>query len=1144
MLQPIVMNFAEGSPRNNNAINSMKEQASPETKGNWWERKPIPNCLAVSSKKVAIGWKFKGVVTIYDLNLSNPDKVNVSLTKIFTVGEHFYEIISIEFNSSREYLAIAARRPLQPKNMKEREMQQRSSNIEEEPMVIECFLVNVSEIEAMQANSMLPIRQLIDKGNTYGLINDISVSTLRNCIATAGSDRFIRIWDFAAGKFKQSVATMYETDLNDISLHPFGIQLAIAANEGIRVFYVLEEEVRLAVEISGRQCMAVQYSSGGQWLAAGFAVQIYIIDPNTFETKYVLGPHRSNITRLSWTPNDYYLVSSCKGGNTFVWTSHFDVYSTEVGAPSKQVQNKKYDVLRQNVQIMGSAYDDDYDLLVMIRADRIMEVLTGDTQHVQYRFADNIIPTCLQLCKESQVLLIGTNIGYILSFLWPLPPKGPSENYLEPHEFKVHSAEVTGIKMSIDGKYVFSGAKDGTVAIMKVTELWEGGEGGITSTSLAVERRKRLKRDLGTAGIKLKCHEPMDSLSLTFKNANRDKLARIEKLKDEKKSVEEMGAVKEQSIRKELEKDINIIKKANVKALDEERALYRKLQEQYELDCKKAESEKMRTLEDHHKELEDMNESHQKQQRTAFDLNNEKIALLEKQKSEFRVEIETIQKTLKEQIAKIEATYQSKYDGLKEQHNELLKKMKIDGIKFEEALEQSEQEYEKEIENIKNALSRDVKVVKDNNDDLKKTIEIAEKELKDTKKIKAENQEQSKNLEERAGELLTKKLELEAKVNSVEEQLKQKELIIHEKEKEIQQLRNSNAHLENFRFVLDHKILSLKEEKVPMDKQIKNLDGQVHEMYRELEKEAETNKMNNEERENAKKKLENAKQLIKEQAEEVHVAKRRLELVQYDITKIIKEPVDKWPPKLVNVYNVYFATNNAPKIEMPQSFAINKGSCLQVNIEEPKGKQLEESTRAREDLVNHKVWLENKLKSVKCEHDKRDAERAQRIRKLQRQNTDLINDANILRRDYDGLKCKVKQLEEKFKELTGISLTNVHDIDKEIKKFIHPNFSKIANKSANDGGFGQQKSLSLQHNASSILEYYNSMAKKGEEEKSGNISSLIGDLQNNKRVIEQQNLEMAKLQVRYIKFNKNLGKSWSISCKSRKTWTRNYITSN
>jgi len=53
------------------------------------------------------------------------------------------------------------------------------------------------------------------------------------------------------------------------------------------------------------------------------------------------------------------------------------------------------------------------------------------------------------------------------------------------------------------------------------------------------------------------------------------------------------------------------------------------------------------------------------------------------------------------------------------------------------------------------------------------------------------------------------------------------EYIIKDKEKDINDLRNKNSHLENFWFVLDHKIKTLQDEKIPMELKIKNLEMHI-----------------------------------------------------------------------------------------------------------------------------------------------------------------------------------------------------------------------------------------------------------------------------------------------------------------------------
>jgi len=1097
-------------PENSSEVKKDNDAEESHIEDDWRHKKPLPQCLAIGAKRFAIGWKHKPIVGLYEIHLKDPDNIEILLTKVFSLNEEFHSVTSLSFNLNQEFLAMAGQRPVF----------QKKGTIEtgtEELMVTESFLVSVPEIEARQPGSILPFKQLIEKGNTYGQITSVSVATLRHCLATVGTDKYIRVWDFTDGKFKQTANTYFETDLNDISLHPTGTQLAVGANEGIRIFYALESEAKIAVDISGKVCMAVQYSNGGHWLAAGFAYQVYIIDPNTFETKFVLGQHRNLVTRISWTPNDYYLTTSCRGGTAFVWSSRFEIYTADAQnlaiteqhsgeGQGKMLLSNRYEFARQNIQFTGAIYDDEYDLLVVIGMDRVMEILTdkANLPYLQFKFEEPLIPTCICLCKESQVLLVGTNTGIIRCFLWPPPPKTVAEKYFDYHDYKIHASEISGIKATIDAAHIIASSKDGTVSILKITELWEGLGDNTTSSGAALspDKKRKLKKELGMGGARAKIHETMDSLSLCMRYSLRNMMDKIDRLREEKKGAEEMAAEREQCLRKDLEKEVAQLKASHVKSLDEEHNAYRRLQEQYEAECKKAENEKNRILEEHRKNLEELDEKHKKEQRIAFDLNNEKIELLEKQKAEFRMEIDGIQKSLKEQLTRIEATYQGKYDELKTQHNELLKRLKVDGIKFEEALEQCEQEYEKEIENIKKAFYTDLKGSRDTNDNLKSDIKSQDNEMKKMKDAMKEMEAQKKAYMEETKDLQIKKGQLETKVKEVEEQLKQQEATIREREKEIKNLRNTNSHLENFRFVLDHKIISLKDEKLPMEEQIKNLEKQVNEMYQELEKEASQSRQLLKDNRAYESKLENAKTQIDSQALEVHTTKRKLECIQYELINVLKEPVDKWPIFLTQLYSSHFASDE-DVLQIPENYSIKRGVSLGLEIHEPKGKRNEEATRVRDELVKHREWLENKLKASKRDTEKRDTEKVDVIKKLQRQNTDLINDANKLRKDYDNLKIKVKQLEEKFKELTGISLNNVQDIEKEIRKFIHP---------------GSKKNQSMQKSASSFMQYYSNNRKslEDEESKQGNLNSLIGDLQKNKKVIEKQNAEMAKLQVFYI----------------------------
>jgi len=69
----------------------------------------------------------------------------------------------------------------------------------------------------------------------------------------------------------------------------------------------------------------------------------------------------------------------------------------------------------------------------------------------------------------------------------------------------------------------------------------------------------------------------------------------------------------------------------------------------------------------------------------------------EESKLNYKRELETILDKNKEALEQIEKEYRNKYEDLQKNHIRLINDMKRDGEKFDVALEQCEQEYEKEL---------------------------------------------------------------------------------------------------------------------------------------------------------------------------------------------------------------------------------------------------------------------------------------------------------------------------------------------------------------------------------------------------------------------------------------------------------------
>jgi len=203
-------------------------------------------------------------------------------------------------------------------------------------------------------------------------------------------------------------------------------------------------------------------------------------------------------------------------------------------------------------------------------------------------------------------------------------------------------------------------------------------------------------------------------------------------------------------------------------------------------------------------------------------------------------------------------------------------------MKFDETLEQCEQEYEKELSRMLKENTIRVEEEKRLQLELQKRSNDSKKELDEKNKILMKSEEENKTYREEKEKMLIEASKKNEDLIKIQEQLGEREEIIRNKEKAINELKLSNQHLENFRFVLDHKICALKDEKTPMEIQIKNLEDQVSKMYNEMELEhLNKNKLLlNIDELNAK--LRNSKMQLAKKENEVRQEKRRMEGLQFE----------------------------------------------------------------------------------------------------------------------------------------------------------------------------------------------------------------------------------------------------------------------
>ena len=198
-----------------------------------------------------------------------------------------------------------------------------------------------------------------------------------------------------------------------MDMHPLGMQVAIATKECLKIYYMVEGEMTPAYENYNKNfCTALSYSSRGQYLAAAFHLDIWIIDPYSFELIHTVKGSADGVKSLTWAARDRYLLTLCN--NTyFSITDSWNEFSLKID-DSKLTKSMG--------KLTAIAYDAEFDLLVCCCPDyflRIFNCYKGDIYAEVDNTQTSLLFTSVLISKKFQVIFFGTQTGAIRVYLWP-----------------------------------------------------------------------------------------------------------------------------------------------------------------------------------------------------------------------------------------------------------------------------------------------------------------------------------------------------------------------------------------------------------------------------------------------------------------------------------------------------------------------------------------------------------------------------------------------------------------------------------------------------------------------------------------------------------------------------------------------------
>lgn len=685
------------------------------------------------------------------------------------------------------------------------------------PDTVELVVFQSNIVGTIKNSAMEPFEFLYPYGSHSQAITNAAVTPTKSFVATISRDLTFKLWQYN-GDHKQLMSFVpnsynSESSKHDLAmdLHPLSVQVAIGLKECLRVYYLVEGDLNHAKNFQYGSCYAVSYSSRGQYLAAGFSNFVLIIDPYSFAVIREVKASIDGVKTLEWTGRDRYLVNL---GNS----SHFNVTDSwnnfSVKVEESKVGGKPLG------KLTALTFDPEFDLLVCCCPDMVLRIYNCQKDEF-YAECDNsssgLLFTSVLLVKKLGVIFFGTQTGMVKVYLWPFSDQ--KKQSFDSTQCIIHAGPITSIRITPSLEHLITSSVDGTLFFLKIKERVRGNDVGTNDAlgALTDQKDPELAHRISSAYslnefTYMSTHKQKEMFKkmTELENALMTKITEIDNDNENLTNKFNEEIKEREKLNQEELKRMNITLAAK---MDDEGTKQKSL----ELECKEARralKETVREKEVRHRQL-------------LLDLYAERDEIenqmkeFEEQQNEELVEINNKYKAI---IDKMKAEYEKNKQQINTQYGQAIFYLKEDQKKFQEALRQTESEYNTLIEQTETKLSEDLNQKKKDTEALRTRNT---KLIKDSQKY----QERIDNLDKLIGETQAQNNQLrqdiqsfQNKYNEMDDRLNQQENIINQKEGKIKEYRNKNFHLQNFKSVYDYQVTTLKEEHEPLTEYADNLN--------------------------------------------------------------------------------------------------------------------------------------------------------------------------------------------------------------------------------------------------------------------------------------------------------------------------------
>jgi len=723
------------------------------------------------------------------------------------------------------------------------------------------FPVGQADLAATgQLEIFVPVYPL---GTHHDAIVSMSRSGQRRVIATCGADMHLKVWGYPAkddqhsGGFKSLLSfpcSTYEKP-RACSIHPLGFQVAIILEDLLRVYHLTTQQMtRTLFDLSLKNPRDVAYSSSGNMLAVTAGNDVMLIDPwrqcliHSFSGH---GGHLSVVNQVLFSDNDGMLLSC---GDE----KHGAIYGWELETEDKE---KAFEHISKGTNYACIAHDQSRKLVVACTHPegnlRVIEHLSSTPLQLEPEDA-SVCYTNIQLSVPLKALFVGTAHGSVRAFRWPLLEGGAANNPFT--EFSLHAHSVTSLSLSYDLRYLFSACAGGAAMACRIDTVVSGQSvilSGDELNSRHVAYRHRedgpqkrkpnkedarkiedLKKKLSAVGqVVSATTSSLDEMVMIPQTYFQERLDEIKDLEERMRNQQNENEYALEQKDQEIQEKLNTIhaeRKHERRGNDEK---YDALFVQHTTSLERSDramGENNSRFDLRNRELQEqfddrISKEYEKQSRLLGELKD----MREKQE----VSIRAVEQRHAEQLNELRKKQEKDMKEWRTSYDQVCNLLKSDGLKFEEALHQQQNEYEEQIsemmEHKRVALQveseKSTTALKDGVS-MKQTINMLQKQRK-------EKDSELSTVQDECVGLRHDLAQSQKMFEEVKNQLQECKRGLLVKDDNLRKLREQMKHLESFRFVLFHKVRALEEERDPLEEQVELLKSNVGDMYDEFVRE-------------------------------------------------------------------------------------------------------------------------------------------------------------------------------------------------------------------------------------------------------------------------------------------------------------------